>query len=140
MVAKFVPGELCGKQCLGTILDGGLASMGTPPSIPDFDQLVNQGMDYLAQQAAMQVGIPEEVTKATNGSLLIGLPLDEAKAQWHKSVEAKFMEGLLAVLLEARKSLSESVSCVPDGVPVKLDPDGEYQMPMMALRITPNPK
>ncbi len=140
LVAKFVPGELCGKQCLGTILDGALASMGIPPSIPNFDQLVNQGMDYLAQQAAMQVGIPEEVTKAANGSLLTGIALEEAKAQWQKTVEAKFKEGLQAGLLEAQKALSESVSYVPNGVPVKPDPDGEYQMPMLTLRISPNPK
>ena len=140
LVANFVPGELCGKQCLGTILDGALASMGIPPSIPNFDQLVNQGMDYLAQQAALQIGIPEEVTKAANGSLLTGIALEEAKAQWQKTVEAKFKEGLQAGLLEAQKALSESVSYVPDGVPVKPDPDGEYQMPMLTLRISPNPK
>ena len=140
LVAKFVPGELCGKQCLGTILDGALAAMGIPPSIPNFDQLMSQGMDYLAQQAAMQVGIPPEVTKGLDGNVLTGLALEKAKAEWQKTVEAKFKEGLQAGLLEAQKALSESVSYVPDGVPVKPDPDGEYQMPMMTLRITPNPK
>jgi len=140
LVAKFVPGELCGKQCLGTILDGALASMGIPPSIPNFDQLVNQGMDYLAQQAAMQVGIPPEVTKGLDGNLLTGVALEVAKDKWQETVEAKFKEGLQAGLVEAQKALSESVSYVPDGVAVKPDPDGEYQMPMMTLRISPNPK
>ena len=97
-------------------------------------------MDYLAQQAALQIGIPEEVTKAANGSLLTGIALEKAKEQWQETVEAKFKEGLQAGLVEAQKALSESVSYVPDGVPVKPDPDGEYQMPMMTLRITPNPK
>jgi hypothetical protein len=63
-VARVEPGELCSQKCLGTILDGALASMGIPPRMPNFDQLVKQGMDCLAQQAAVQVGIPEAVTRA----------------------------------------------------------------------------
>lgn len=135
LVAKFVPSSLCGKACLGTILDGALASMGIPPSIPNFDQLVNQGMDYLAEQAVQQIGFPPSVTGGLTGALL-----DEAKAKWEETVKAKFKEGMQAGLLAAQEALSKSVSYVPDGVPVKPDPDGEYQMPTMVIRILNNPK
>jgi hypothetical protein len=140
LVAKFVPDPPCGKAFLGNILDGALMAMGIPPSIPNFDQLVNQGMDYLAEQATMQIGIPPEVTKGLNGNVLTGKALDEAKAKWEETVQAKFKEGMKAGLEAAQVALSKSVSYVPDGVPVKADPDGEYQMPTMVIRILPNPK
>ena len=39
-------------------LDYGLASVGIPPSLPNFDELSNMGADYIAATALEQAGIP----------------------------------------------------------------------------------
>ena len=49
------------RAALETGLEIGLATMGVPPSIPNFDELVDQGIDYVAAQVASQVGVPEEL-------------------------------------------------------------------------------
>jgi hypothetical protein len=49
------------KKALEFALETALASMGIPPSIPNFDALVDQGIDYLAAQAASEVGVPPEI-------------------------------------------------------------------------------
>jgi hypothetical protein len=53
----------CNEACralLETGLEIGLASMGVPPSLPNFEELTNQGLEYLADQAAAQFapGVP----------------------------------------------------------------------------------
>jgi hypothetical protein len=48
-------------------LEIGLAAMGLPPSIPDFDALTSMGKDYLIKAAADYAGLPpEETAKAVN--------------------------------------------------------------------------
>lgn len=42
-------------------LDAGLASMGIPPSLPNFDELTSMGKDYLVATVAEQAGIPPEI-------------------------------------------------------------------------------
>ena len=49
------------RAALETGLEIGLATMGVPPSLPNFDELVDQGIDYVAAQVASQVGVPEEL-------------------------------------------------------------------------------
>jgi hypothetical protein len=44
--------------CLEAALDYGLASLGIPPTLPSFDQLVNEGVDYLAATIAAETGLP----------------------------------------------------------------------------------
>jgi hypothetical protein len=54
-VADRIPG--CGAECrmgLAAGLDAGLAAMGVPPSIPNFDQLAQAGKGYLVQTLADQ--------------------------------------------------------------------------------------
>lgn len=47
-------------------LDYGLASVGIPPSLPNFDELSSMGADYLAATALEQAGIPaNEITTDT---------------------------------------------------------------------------
>lgn len=40
-----------------------LTSMGLPPSLPDFDQLMDQGLDYVAAELAAQAGVPDFVAE-----------------------------------------------------------------------------
>lgn len=54
----------CGTVCeaaVGAAFDAGLACLGLPPSVPDWDQLVDLGGDYLAAYVAAQAGVPEEL-------------------------------------------------------------------------------
>jgi hypothetical protein len=54
-------GSIC-RSALETGLEIGLATMGVPPSLPNFDELVDQGVEYLAAQVAAQTGIPSVLT------------------------------------------------------------------------------
>ncbi len=51
------------KMLVGAALDAGLMAMGVPPSIPDFDELVSMGKDYLAAKLAEEVGIPQDLSR-----------------------------------------------------------------------------
>lgn len=48
------------KTALTALVDYGLASIGIPPSLPNFDDLANMGVDYLATVAMEQAGVPAE--------------------------------------------------------------------------------
>ncbi len=143
IVAKFVPDALCGKKCLGTILDAGLMALGIPPSIPNFDQLMTEGLDYLAAQAAGQLGIPQEVYDSIDPSLTgiaAQVALSAAEEAWKEEAEKQIKAGLKAGLEAAQYSLSESISWIPNGVPIKADPLGDYQPSTLLLKVTRNPK
>ena len=47
------------KELINTALSTALTAMGLPPSLPNFDELVNDGIDYLKEQVAEQAGIPQ---------------------------------------------------------------------------------
>ena len=52
------------KKAIEVMVDSGLASVGIPPSLPNFDELTNMGADYLASVALESAGIPaNEITK-----------------------------------------------------------------------------
>ncbi|MEF3244488.1 MAG: S-layer homology domain-containing protein [Caldisericaceae bacterium] len=46
------------KKALTALVDYGLASLGIPPELPNFDQLTEAGLDYLAMEALTEAGIP----------------------------------------------------------------------------------
>jgi hypothetical protein len=121
--------DLCGKKCLGDILDGVLATMGVPPSIPNFDQLMNQGLDYVAEQAVQQLPVPPGVSELGSAAVSV----------WQDQAEAAFKEGIEEGIEAAKVALSESVGHVPDGVPVVPDPLSSVQPATIVLRITRDP-
>src|SRR5262249_45326411 len=56
----------CDATCqagLKLALEVALTSMGLPPSLPNFDQLKQQGLDYVAAQAADATGVPPFVAQ-----------------------------------------------------------------------------
>lgn len=61
--------DLTCRDALKTGLEVGLATMGVPPPLPNFDQLVDQGFDYLAAQAMSQVGVPGPISDYLNDEL-----------------------------------------------------------------------
>ena len=48
------------RTALTALADYGLASIGIPPTLPNFDDLANMGTDYLATVAMEQAGIPAD--------------------------------------------------------------------------------
>ncbi len=57
------------QKALETGLEVALATMGVPPSLPNFDQLVDQGFDYVAAQAMSEVGVPSAISDYVSGEL-----------------------------------------------------------------------
>lgn len=115
-----IPG--CDKSCLKDGLsigmDVALTSMGVPPSIPNFDELEEQGLDYLAEQT-IEAAAPELPTGALE---MAGVdPKEEIK------------NGIKKGLAETQKSYANSVGWLPKGVPVR--PDGP-QLPIVTLKVT----
>ncbi len=49
------------KKALETMVDYGLASIGIPPELPNFDELTSMGTEYLAATALDAAGIPEAI-------------------------------------------------------------------------------
>ncbi len=85
-------GVPCDTECKLAI-EGGLSvgqmALGIPPSVPNFDQLMNEGIDYLAKEAAMQVaeatgvpGLDDAAEYAVKES--IKKTIEEVKAQTEK--------------------------------------------------------
>lgn len=134
LVSQFVPAALCNKSCIGALLDIGLAALGIPPSLPNFDQLMDQGLDYLASTAVESIGVPKEIQ-----DLAAGPAKDLAIEQFKKTTEEQIKNGIKAGIEEMQKSLSSQVKWIPDGVPIKPDPLGEYQPPAMTFRVTRKP-
>jgi hypothetical protein len=134
MVSQFVPAALCDKNCLGTLLDAGLMALGIPPSLPNFDQLMDQGLDYLASAAVEQIGVPKALQ-----DMAAGPAKDLAIEQFKKTTEEQIKAGIKAGIEEMQKNLSSQVAWIADGVPVKPDPLGDYQPPAMTFRVTRKP-
>lgn len=55
----LIPDDLRGylQVALTMLVDSGLASLGIPPSLPNFDQLANGGLDYLAKEGLAAAGV-----------------------------------------------------------------------------------
>ena len=54
------------QAALTYLVDYGLASVGIPPELPNFDQLTSLGADYMASVALESAGIPENVLINSN--------------------------------------------------------------------------
>ena len=55
----------CDNTCRALVQTGieiGLSSMGLPPDLPNWNELKDEGLDYVASQIASQTGIPPEVS------------------------------------------------------------------------------
>lgn len=133
-VSQFVPAALCNKSCIGALLDIGLAALGIPPSLPNFDQLMNQGIAYLASAAVEQIGVPKALQDLAEGPAK-----DIAIEQFKNTAEEQIKDGIKAGIKEMQKNLSSQVAWIANGVPIKPDPLGDYQAPGMTIRVTRKP-
>ena len=76
--AVGVPCDTACHELIVAAIDTGLAAMGLPPSLPDFDQLVDEGKDYLVKEFEEETGVPDEVVQASIE--IVGKVIENAKA------------------------------------------------------------
>jgi hypothetical protein len=131
--AGAIPAGSC-QEAMSFALDAALASLGIPPDIPNFDQLMDEGVNYLAAQAAAQIGIPPEVVqKATEqGGPYAGLALDVAEAQLRAELQQELEAQMKDTVKQVQLGYAAQVSFVPDGIPVRPD---DYQPPGATIRV-----
>ena len=133
-VGYFIPDYLCDDSCVGGILDAALVSMGIPPDIPNLDQLMNEGLDYLAEQAMAEIGIPDEVKNLTGA--YAGMALAEAEAKFKAEAQAKIKDGLKEGAKQIALSYAKSDTWLPKGVPVRPD---DYLPANVTVKVTRKP-
>lgn len=135
--AGAIPDGAC-ETAFAIALDGALVALGIPPDIPNFDELMDQGIEYLAAELAAQIAIPPDVVKAAveQGGPYAGMALSLAEEKLREELQ-KEMEAKLG---DAAKSIglgyAAAVAFVPDGIPVRPD---DYQQPAMTARVTRKP-
>jgi len=89
---------LVNEQMVAIALDAALASAGIPPSLPNLDQLMSGGAEYLAMQMASQIPVPA-------GGVLAEMAVDEAREEVRKRAK----KALLEAADDARKHMAASV-------------------------------
>lgn len=126
-----VAGLACGgddtcRMAISAGLDIGMAAMGVPPSIPNFDELVDGGFDYLASEISTQAGCPDTVCKQMIKDNLRNI-LEENK---NTNPNCKGEE-------EAHNMGIEPL-CLPANVKGHLDPRGTYRGAQVTLEVKRN--
>ena len=145
----FCGGDETCKEVLMMGLNAGLAALGVPPSLPNFDQLVDMGIDYLASELAEQITGTDLVKELIKQAEEYGLTTEEEVNQW---VKDKLKEGLqegLNSLTEVRNPscMGEEEAhrrgveplCLPPYVQSHLDPAGQLLPATAVVRITRKP-
>lgn len=89
----FVP-----ESVISMALDTALAAAGIPPSIPNMDQLMTGGADYLATQVAQQITVPAS-------GVLAEMAMEEAR----KEIRQRTRQALLDTAREMARKQRESV-------------------------------
>lgn len=63
LIVSFVPGHpALLKSLIVAGIQAGLVSLGIPPTLPTSDELMNMGVDYIAETVAQGAGIPSSIT------------------------------------------------------------------------------
>ena len=94
--ARMLP--LVNEQMVALALDGALAAAGIPPSLPNLDQLMSGGADYLAMQMASQIPVPAS-------GILAEMAAEEAR----KEVRKRTKRALLQAAEEVKNIRAASV-------------------------------
>ena len=103
------------KIALEGMVNAGLMSLGIPPTLPNFDELSEMSMDYLAEVALTEAGIP---------------PTD-----WNKELTRDVAEGIYA---EVEKATSYADVNPLDAPFLKLDPAHLYKPGSVEIEIYNN--
>jgi len=84
------------KLALDALVNSGLAMIGLPPSLPNFDELSNMSLDYLTEVACAQAGIPldglgAEVINKTKEAVKEGIE-KSANTSTPNPIESSFLK------------------------------------------------
>jgi hypothetical protein len=100
---------------------------GVPPTLPDFDQLVDEGINYAIQLAAAEAGIP--CPEACQDALRSGL---EEVADLVKQTSSQ----PACVDADWANLLGKNAFCLPDGVETDPVPEGLHEPAGVVVKIT----
>lgn len=130
-IVDGLAGLACGgndecRMAISAGLDIGMVAMGVPPGLPNFDQLMDQGFDYLASEIAYQAGCPDAACKELIKQNLRKV-LDEQKSVnpaclGEEEAHARGLEPL----------------CLPNNVKAHVDPLGTYRGAEAILEVKRN--
>lgn len=116
-----LPCDTTCREGLTVALDTGLVAMGLPPSIPDFDKLSAEGLDYLVAVGADQIGVPPGVAdmaiRKVVGDLQQAKPGLGPLADW-VTVDDGFRPAVFQFTLSATPS-----SLIPDQLALVVEGD-----------------
>ncbi|HNP34309.1 MAG TPA: hypothetical protein PKK10_00540 [Woeseiaceae bacterium] len=138
----------CGA-IIKTGIEVGLASMGMPPSLPNFEDLKDQGVEYLAAQIQSQTGIPTviaeqalQIAKDAIEDMATKSGGSDARYNWvtpYLGIVPAYAEIVLTKngsdpipdnLLLLRKS-TDLYEGAPVNIPSVFPPSGELRIPML---------
>lgn len=124
-----LPGVDCDAGCKDLLkkgLDAGLVAVGVPPSLPNADELMDEGLDYLAAEASTQIGCGDLCKEVLKEQIE---QLGERLVDQHRA--------LVNNAAEAHKYGCEPLN-VPNWVKVKIVPETSIQPPKLKLRVQRN--
>jgi hypothetical protein len=122
------------RQVASTALDAGLATMGIPPTIPSYNELVDKGVDYAVDVAVEEI-------QASTGAPCIGPCRDALEAGVKEFADkAKRQAGKQACVGEEEAHMhGKEPLCLP-GIEVSPAPGAVYAPPMLTVRVTRRPE
>jgi LysM repeat protein len=136
-VVDAVGGVVCGgdetcKDVLMAGLNAGLAAMGIPPSIPNLDELMAQGITYVAAEVAAEMTGTEYLDDLYKEAADLGIPEDKAKAFVRDRVQDLVQAGL-----EAQAAANPNpVAGLPPECRVKGNPRGQNLPATLQVEVT----
>jgi len=130
-IVNAVGGLVCGgnAECTAALaagLDIGMVALGIPPTLPNFDQLMSEGLNYVAATLAEQAGCPDVACKE-----LIKQGLEEA-IESTKNTNPGCMD--------AGQAHNEGLEplCLPEGVTAHPDPRALHSSAVATVEIRRN--
>jgi hypothetical protein len=131
---------------LTAAMDVGLAAIGVPPTLPNFDEVASMGTDYLVKQAADAAGVPPDVASEAVNAVLDGAKAAENGGGGDPSVWLKpdpdFLYRPAYVLLTVSNPSDQPTErvCIAVRVAVPDDADAQkYLEPLFAAEYVPMP-
>jgi LysM repeat protein len=137
-LAEIIPG--CDQQCKSLLMTGLNFAItyftGLPPSIPNFDQAVNMGIDYAVQMAISQAGIPycDQTCQDAIKDKIKEVGSDVLGSS--KSQPACADDGHTLWLYEGTQLFHLKPLCFPPGVSFDPVPGSMYENGMVQVKVT----
>ncbi|HEY9143063.1 MAG TPA: hypothetical protein VIM90_03420 [Arenimonas sp.] len=105
LVGKLLP--FVPESVISVALDSALAAAGIPPSIPNVDQLMTGGADYLATQVAEQIPVPAS-------GALAEMAVDQAREQIRQRTREALLDTARQLAEQQRRSVTWCTRYIAD--------------------------